>query len=345
MNTLLERARRGGTPLIDGTRATFVWQGDTAPELIGDFNNFGWRKPPHLLEAAGPDLWTATMEFAEDAYLEYLFRFGEERILDPLNPRTVGHGVASTNNFFNMPGWRATILDRVARGVPRGQVTRHVISNGYLIIGGRRTVYLYRPPVEEPVPLLVVFDGQDYRRLGRLIPIVDNLIAQRRIRPIAMALVHHGGESRFLEYDASEATLQFVLTDVFALAREHLRLLDGDSLHGILGASMGGLMALYAGLRVPNIFGHVLSQSGAFGFDLAGNPPSIRELVRYGPTRSLRIWMDVGRYEWLLDTNREMHALLQERQYDVIYQEYPAAHNYTSWKNDVWRGLEAQFSK
>ena len=54
---------------------------------------------------------------------------------------------------------------------------------------------------------------------------------------------------------------------VLPLAAERLRLLDARTLpgaYGVLGVSMGGLMALYLGLRLPQVFGRVLSQSGAF---------------------------------------------------------------------------------
>ncbi|HEU5200205.1 MAG TPA: hypothetical protein VFU32_11240, partial [Ktedonobacterales bacterium] len=55
---LLERARREGTPLIDGETVTFVWQGQDAPQLIGDFNNWGWGpgKPLDLLQI-GTEVW------------------------------------------------------------------------------------------------------------------------------------------------------------------------------------------------------------------------------------------------------------------------------------------------
>ncbi|MBU1752106.1 MAG: esterase family protein, partial [Chloroflexi bacterium] len=125
------------------------------------------------------------------------------------------------------------------------------------------------------------------------------------------------------------------------LAQAHLPLLDVQThpgAYGVLGASMGGLMALYMGLRAPHVFGYVLSQSGAF--TMMGRDLVVYDLVRDGPVRPIRIWMDVGRYEWLLPTNQHMHALLEAKGYDVTYREYNGGHNYSSWRDDVWRGLE-----
>jgi enterochelin esterase family protein len=45
----------------------------------------------------------------------------------------------------------------------------------------------------------------------------------------------------------------------------------------------------------------------------------------------------------LLEDNRRMVALLDKRQYNVTYREFSAGHNYTAWRDDVWRGLEAMF--
>ncbi len=107
------------------------------------------------------------------------------------------------------------------------------------------------------------------------------------------------------EYGGSDGTLAFVRDVVLPQARQHLDLVDlaaQPGAFGVMGASMGGLMALVAGLRLPHIFGQVLSQSGAF--HLGDYATVALDLVQHLPVRPLRIWMDVGRYEWLLESNR-----------------------------------------
>ena len=257
-------------------------------------------------------------------------------------PRTTPNGVGQINHFFYMPDGSATPLAHRARGIAQGRVTRHVIEHKRLVVGGKRPVWLYQPPTSQPCPLVVVYDGADYYRRARLTHIVDNLIAQGRIRPIALALVENGGQARMVEYACSEATVGFVTECVLPLASKELNLIDpatSAGAFGVLGASMGGLMALYTGLRVPQVFGRVLSQSGAFWRDVY--EPLIFDLVRYTPVKPLRIWMDAGRYEWLLAGNRAMSALLRERGYDVTCREFNGGHNYPAWRDDVWRGTGA----
>ena len=89
MKDLLERARARGTPLIEDGKATFVWEGDRAPELIGDMTHWSLLDPERAgqrFEPAGPGLWTLTIWPEPDAYLEYALRVDGERRLDPLNP-------------------------------------------------------------------------------------------------------------------------------------------------------------------------------------------------------------------------------------------------------------------
>ncbi len=348
MHNLLKRAKKEGTPLIDGDTATFVWEGEQPPRLMGDFNNWEWPLGEVVpLSRAAPGVWTHTMSLPRDAYIEYCYAIRDERLNDPHNPRLITNGMGKMNNYFSMPDVKHTELIKRGRGVAAGKVTRHIISGTNAIATKKRLVYLYKPPTDEPCPLLVVLDGKDYVTRAKIATIVDNLIAQKRIPPIAMAMPQHGGAARFVEYMCSDSTLGFLMLEVLPLAKQHLKLVDiekNPGAYGILGASMGGLMALYAGLRMPEIFGKVISQSGAFGFDLVGKNDIIHELVRLYEHRPIRVWMDAGRYEGLHHANGKMYELLYSKGYQPIYREYNGGHNYTSWRDEVEYGLEAVFS-
>lgn len=349
---LLRRARSQGTPLVDGESATFLWHGRHPPHLVGDFNRRDLEAPISL-DRIGPGLWTHSRKFSPDAYIEYSYMRqvgkaggGWVRELDPLNPCVTSNGMGDFNNFFYMPQAAPTSLTRRRRGVPRGVVTRHIVQNDFLVVGGKRVVYLYRPPTREPCPLVVVYDGRDYLRRAQLPVMVDNLIAQKRIRPVALAMLANGRQARFIEYACSEATLGFLVYCILPLARNELNLVspeDKSGAYGVMGASMGGLMALYTGVRLPHIFGRVLSQSGAF--TTGEHDQVIYDLIESAAVRPVKVWMDVGKLEWLAKTNRRMRDLLAARGYAVVYREYSGGHNYPAWRDDVWRGLEALFER
>jgi len=344
IHPLLALARQVGNPVIEGDVATFIWQGPTPPSLMDDFHN--WDDAPQKMKRIGKELWSYSIHLPEDAYLEYAFLDVQtgERLDDPLNLNCVDNGVDNYNHFFYMPKGKPTPLINTKRRRPRGTVTRSEVLTRDYAVGPKRTVYLYQPPVDGRVPLVVVYDGPDYLRRGKLNVIVDNLIAEGRIRPFAMALVENGGQARTLEYSCAEATLGFVKECVIPLAKENLPLLSSrDEPYGVIGASLGGLMALYTGMRLPKLFGKVLSQSGAFG-----TPEyhfALVDLIRYAPRPDIDIWMDSGCFEWLLEPNRKMYSLLKKKEYEVTYREFSGGHNYTAWRNDISHGLKMLFGK
>ncbi len=339
---LLERACHG-TPIIEGNRATFVWHGPRAPLLIGDWTHWEGGTPAVLMQVQ-PGVWTYTLELPQDAYLEYAFWQDGRRVPDPYNPRLGPGRPGKRNHFFYMPEARPTPLARRRRGVARCTLTRHVVKGEGLAGSNQRTVYLVQPPAAEPCPLLVMLDGQDYLRRGKILPIVENLMDQQRIRPLALALVYHS-LARMAEYACDEATVRLIVEQVVPLAQATLSLLDvGErpGSYGIAGPSMAGLMSLYIGLRRPEIFGRVLSQSGAF--DFGEGDRIIWDVVQYSSAQPVKVWIDSGRFEWLLAANRRMEQLLREKGYDVTYREYNRAHNWPSWRDELPAGLEHLFS-
>lgn len=350
--SIIQRALKAGNPVIDGERAVFIWEGRSAIQLMSDLGDWGEnpktfkRVTPRPGSASAKMTWSCALTLPRDAYLEYYFHDPktQTRFLDPLNRRSVNNGMGGRNNFFYMPESMPAPFTFRRADVPPGALTIHRVETGYLREDGEREIFLYRPPVKEPVPLLIVYDGQDYLRRGKLPTIVDNLIAQGRIQPIAMAFLSNGGRWRAVEYLCSDAMLHWVEQIVLPLARENLNLLDvrkHPGAYGVLGASAGGTMSMYTGFRLPEVFGKVICQSGVFSLD--GRDFAVVDLAKHGHARDFNIWMDVGTLDSLLEDNRRMKALLEENGYNMAYREFSGGHNYTAWRDDVWRGLEFLF--
>lgn len=365
---LLERVRKEGTPLIDGrvTRegvpfssddvnchATFVWQGKKPPALTGDFvywagDGGGSKDAPLALEQIEPNVWATTLKFPRTAYVEYVFLKNGKRVNDSFNARKTPNGIGGINNYFYAPHALPTPFLKTSRKAPRGRVTSHTIEAGGIIIGNARTIHLYQPPTQEPAALLVALDGQDYLRRAKLPTLLDNLYAQNKIPPLAVAMVESSrlekGSARMSEYACNELTLIFLLKFVVPFAQEHLKLLDWKKkkgAYGIMGASIGGLMALFTGLRAPEIFGKVISHAGAF--ELWDYPTSPFTWLTQTKTQP-RVWLDVGQMDWLLEPNRRMRKALRRNKFDIKYREYYAYHNWPAWRDVIPDALKWAFA-
>lgn len=331
-------------PIIEGNKATFYWHGKSAPQFIDDIHM--WEHAPQKMKRAGKDLWEYSIELPSTAYLEYSFYDlrTKTRVVDPLNDNTVFNGIEHYNHFFYMPKLSPTPLATRKKNVPRGKVIYHCVDTWMLADEGKRDVYFYHPPVKEPVPLLVVYDGTDYLKRAMLNVIVDNLIHEKRIQPIAMAFLQNGDDHRGVEYACSDATIMWLDNIILPLARKKLNLLDVTKqrgAYGVLGASFGGLMSVYTGLRMPEIFGKVISQSGVF--EAEGRDFAAVDMIKHQQAHSIKIWMDIGHFDWLLEDNRRMQPILHENGYDVTYHEFSGGHNYTCWRDEVSIALESLF--
>lgn len=331
-------------PSIHGNTVTITWRARNAPYFISDLH--GWEENLQPLTEVEMGVWAISFDLPPNAYLEYAFYDPQarKRFPDPLNKQSVYNGVGGYNHFFYMPEAQPTFLAKLPRSGLRGRITHHTLPARYVTAGKERRVSLYHPPTDESVPLLVVYDGPDYLRRGKLAAIVDNLIAARRIRPLAVAFLQNGGAARMVEYGQAEPTLAFVMGQVLPLAFQELNLLDYEKqpgAHGVMGASMGGLMSVFTALKLPEVFGKAISQAGAF--ELWGHETTTMQMVRHFPKTDIKLWLDCGAMDFLLAPNRKMAALLAEKGYNFTYRENGGAHNYTTWRDSCAEGLEMLF--
>lgn len=359
MHELIRRAKAEGAPLIDGNRATFVWKGKTAPPLMGDFNAWcGWWRPPVQLDPVAPGVWAHAREFEPDAYIEYGFVRSVRGkidyfhpILDPLNPRSSPNGIGGRNSVLVMPGARMSKLLRPPRDAPRGTLEQIEVSAPRKLIGHTRRAWLYRPAdafVTGPCPLLLALDGKDMLRRARLPAVLDNLIAQRRIRPVAALMLDNARAGREVEYHCSDALIEALQTKIVPAMRERLRLSALPGAHGVLGASSGGLAALWIALRMPEVFGKAYALAGAFAIPVSPTTdwrPATSALVEGGASRSVQVELACGTHDVLLDGNRRLHEAMIEQGYAARLRTFSGGHNWIAWRNDLEHGLTALFGQ
>lgn len=169
-------------------------------------------------------------------------------------------------------------------------------------------------------------------------------MAAGKIPPLALALVDNAHSARMVEYDCSEAAILMTTQLVLPLANEKINLLNikkHSGAFGILGSSMGGIMAMYTGVRLPQIFGNVLSQSVAY--ILWDAKPVVWELMENQLSSPLNIWLNIGTFDFLYHPNKLFKEFVEQKGYTYKYQEYAGGHNYSSWRNELADGLIYQF--
>ncbi|MCI0398278.1 MAG: hypothetical protein L0332_28970 [Chloroflexi bacterium] len=341
-------AQLPATPITDGNRAIFLWQGtEQRIQLAGDMNNWDLSVAPELTRLEGADLWYLSAEFESNARLDYKFvTDGGNWHLDPLNPRTAPGGFGP-NSELAMPAYETpSELQPPSEAIPAGTLTTHTLDSAHL--NQTRTFFVYTPAgqiVGEALPSIYFHDGGDYLNLIDTPVILDRLIANRQIPPLIAVFIPPINRDR--EYNRNDAYVNFLADELVPFVRATYGVDPSPARTGTIGPSMAGLAAVYAAIARPDVFGLAAGQSGAYSVD----SDAIIERIRAeqmavgigGPARrEIRFYLVVGTYETavggdgdtgnLLEANRRLVEALESLDYEYQYQERPEGHSWGLWQ-------------
>jgi len=242
-------------------------------------------------------------------------------------------------------------------GLARGWIDSHAFSS--LLMDNERRVWVYTPPGyqtgDRTYPLLVAFDGGWALSRVPTQRILDNLLADGRIGPVVAVFIDNPtSDSRNVELPCNETFARFIEEELLPWVRRQYRVSDKPADHFVTGASYGGLASLWLGFRLPHLFGNVISQAASLwwgpGFNMdiprsAGGytPEWLIEQYRQSPRLPVRFWMEIGLMEHpelMIEPNRRMKTVLEEKGYDLTCSEPCGGHDTALWRGTLANALE-----
>lgn len=336
----------------------------------------GWDDALTKLEPiAGTDIWYKTVVLPRAVRIGYQFRVDDDEgppwYVDPkfgarfakwhgdrLNP--------NVDSTTRVRGARSKLIgpgaEPQAFTIRRGDLahgTLDSLSVDSKILGQRRRAWMYMPPPtsaarQAPLPLLVMFDGGAYTN-NAFVPtptILDNMLAAGKIGRVAAVFVDNG-PARMTELGCDSTFAAFVVEELLPLVHSRYAVTRDPARTAVGGSSQGGLAATCAALRFPGTFGMVISQSASYWWA----PPNEdyewpARVFSNRPRLPIRFYVDVGVFETdrssgngpgQVITNRHFRDVLRAKGYDVLYQEFPGAHEYFNWRATISTALERFF--
>ena len=266
-----------------------------------------------------------------------------------------------------LPPPRGTPIERAVD--PRPNVRAGRVEE-YAITGRtsrrERRLWVYTPPGYSPAAaagydLLVVFDGGEYLDEIPLPMILDALLADGKAPPFVAVLIDNGTSTARLDDLANRAGFAAFLADeVIPWVRQHWKVTRDPRRTIVTGSSAGGLAAAYVAFQRPDLFGNVLSQSGAFwrGNEASNEPPYewLTGQIAASPRKDIRFLLEVGSRESrgalggaapsILEANRHLRDALTKKGYDVAYAEVPDGdHSPATWRQRLPAALAAAAGK
>jgi predicted alpha/beta superfamily hydrolase len=214
------------------------------------------------------------------------------------------------------------------------------------------------------------FGGQDWNVHGA----ADHMIGIGAVQPLIIVGIYNTGKSRIHEYTPTKAPklgggradryAKFLMEEVMLFIQREYRVNGDPRVTGIGGSSLGGLLALYLGLKNPQVFGKIAALSPSvwwhqrmimqFAVSVTLRPPQ-----RKRPIFRLRsaepglemprptIWLDIGTKEGpriVPDVEQFRDILLQKgwrEDEDLHYERVDGGeHNELAWSQRIGRVLQ-----
>jgi enterochelin esterase-like enzyme len=370
-----QEVRKAGAPWVEKdpgdhrySLVTFLWQGDSETRNVVLFDGVaGFDAKDRMTRLTGANVWYKTYRVRNDARFAYnlspndtLEPFDnikddgemEKRLAmfrtDPLNrrrcPATFG-ALSAEASYVELPAAPRQAWKTPTARVPRGTVEATTFRSA--ILHNERRLWIYRPHASSTIggryPLLVLFDGD--RNVKWIPAILDYLIARKQIPPMVAALIDNpSSAARRLELPCYQPFADFLAKELVPWLREHDRATSDPARTVVAGSSYGGLAALFAGLRYPDIFGNVISLSGSVWWKPADEkePEWLVSQFAASPKLPQRFYLEVGLMEGYpsqIASNRHMRDVLTAKGYTAGYAEYDGGHSFLNWSGGMANGL------
>jgi enterochelin esterase-like enzyme len=335
---------------IRGDRSiTFRYRDPDTKAVICSLENVA--KPlPMSKDAEG--IWTVTSAPLPPGIYRYHFEINGISFLDPANP-VISNSLMRPANMVTVPGDGPQLWD--ATDVPHGTVHRHTYTTSVVLglPGNQSDYYVYTPPGYDPngkpYPVLYLLHGwtdSAYGWLynGRANFILDNLLAQGRIKPMIVVMPLGYGDLAFIhskidvwkdppsiDHNTEFYTKAF-LSEIMPRVEAEYHISKDRNDHAIAGLSMGGLEAVTIGLAHTDQFASVIGLSAAVQkLDFQKQFDGLD-----AKTADLRLlWIACGTEDGLISPNRRLVAFLKEKNMPVTPIEIPGLHTWLVWRDNL----------
>ena len=331
------------SPEVQGSNVTFRVRAPNAKQVM--LSREGAKAVEMQRDEAG--VWSVTVGPLEPDFYGYSFIADQVRTIDPVNP-LMKPNLVNPTSMMHLP---AEGLPWEDADVPHGEVHHHFYSSA--VIGDARDYYVYTPPgydasTKRPYPVLYLLhgfsdDASAWTAVGRANFILDNLIAQRKAKPMIVVMPLGYGvpeivKSGFPRNDTTrmqnmQKFRDALFNEVIPQVEHRYRAAKERNARAIAGLSMGGAESLYVGLNALDRFAWIGGfSSGGLGDNLAEEFPSLSAATN---NKLQLLWIACGTEDPLIAANRDFRQWLTEKGIHHTNVETPGMHTWMVWRRNL----------
>ena len=311
------------------------------------------------MEKDNEGIWTFTTPVLPPEFYRYTFLVDGVRTFDPSNAFAI-RDVANISNIFLIDGGKADLYK--VNDVLHGTVTyRWYDSPGNEKI---RRLTIYTPPgyekdnVKYPVLYLLHGVGGDetaWTGSGRAAEILDNLIAQKKAKPMIVVMPNGNvsqeaapGEGAagfvkptFMLPHTMDGKFEETFGDILNFVDQNYRTINTKESRAIAGLSMGGFHTANIALNYPNTFDYIGLFSSALGVRAMNNVSSPMyenmdaKLMQQKDNGYQLYWMGMGvdDMEMIYQGNADFRKKMDSIGMKYTYVETSGGHTWNNWRD------------
>ncbi len=334
------------SPEIQDGRVTVRLRAPNAKVVL--FNREGATSVPMQKDDQG--VWSTTVSGIEPDLYGYSFIADGVNLLDPSNTQ-IKPNLLNLQSLMHVPGspplpWEMT-------NVPHGELHHHFYHSS--IVGDDRDFFVYTPPAYDAkaataYPVLYLLhgysdDASGWSAVGKANLILDNLIAQNKVKPMIVVMPLGYGAPEIVSRTGPgfrdpglrqrnfDRFREALFNEILPMIERNYHVAATRESRAIAGLSMGGAETLFTGLNALDRFSYVGAfSSGGLGEDLPAQFPALDA----GANQKLKLlWISCGREDRLFEPNQKFVAWLNSKGVHASLKETAGAHTWMVWRRNL----------
>ena len=344
------------SPIIeDSSIAIFYWYGKASMVLMNGDIQYGWARPDtmNIISLGGENFFYRIYSLPDDARIDYQFIIDGKTITDPRNPITTPSGYGEHSQCA-MPLFKTKAVREYRPGIEHGTVDSLLFQSKQTSLQPRM-LKIYTPIGYEylsKLPTLYVNDGFKAIEYCSYINILDNLIANKKIKPIIVVFIDfvEGDQEYFIS--KTDEYLTAICDEMIPLVDKNYKASVKPEERVLSGISAGAHISLLTVFKRSDRFLNAAGQSPTITKQLFD---ALKEInLNEKKHKTFRFYFDVGRYDLLsgaFDNQTFLYAnqLLDKEmtKLDIIhsFNIYNDGHEWANWRERVGEVLIYFFSK
>jgi enterochelin esterase family protein len=331
------------TPLYEkDSIVSLYWYGKAKHVCINGDLQFGWSVPDTMdaVPCGETTFFHRTYTLPFNTRLDYQLIVDTMAITDPRNPAITPSGFGPHSEIA-MPGFYPDPVRQFRPDIPHGAIGSLLFTSHDTAIKSRQ-VKIYIPAGYSELsglPVLFVLDGIEAMDFMSYPVVLDNLIAERKIKPVIAVFIPPADRySEFMGND-HKAFMNAICNELVPIIDREYKTDCESKSRVITGISAGAYFALLTVLSRPDVFQCGAGQSTTLSDEFYDVFHSFTGKGKNRPV--LHMYFDVGRFDLtggtvnnltFFQANQNLDREMQQSGINHVFHVFNDGHSWANWR-------------